>query len=69
MIFKDPIHKTKKKVEIGEGSKQKRKSKEDARPCKLMKINVRQPTVTSLGIVVCHIFSRPHKEYDFNAYY
>jgi len=34
-----------------------------------MKINVRQPIVTSLRIVVCHIFSKPHKEYDFNAYY
>jgi hypothetical protein len=29
-----------------------------------MRRNVRQPIVTSLGIVVCHIFSKPCKEHD-----
>jgi hypothetical protein len=52
------------KAEIGEGSKQIRKSREDARPYKFMRRNDRQLAFTFLGIVISHIFSKPHKECD-----
>jgi hypothetical protein len=42
------LDKMKNKAEIGEGLKQKRKSREDARPYKLMRKNVRQLALTSL---------------------
>ncbi len=29
-----------------------------------MKKNTRQPALTYLGIVIHHILSKPHKEYD-----
>jgi hypothetical protein len=62
--FPRTLDKMNNKAEIGEGLEQIRKSREDVRPYQFMKKNDRQPTFTFLGIVIRHIFSKPHKEYD-----
>jgi hypothetical protein len=58
------LDKMENKAEIREGLEQKRKSRGDATPYKFMRRNVRQHVITSLRIIVRHIFSKPHKEYD-----
>jgi hypothetical protein len=55
--FPRTLDKMKNKAVIGKGLEQIRKSREYAR-------NARQLALTSLGIVVRHIFSKPDKEYD-----
>jgi hypothetical protein len=52
----------KEQVEIGKGLELKRKSREDVKPQKYMRRNIKQPIVTIPRMVTQHIPFKPHNK-------